>query len=731
MVAGGGAIKKGANVTINDTDSLAEVRESRPNIRAIQEEYQLAWSQDPDGYARLAQAEDVRYTRWAGQSPDGLKHQELQPEGQRAMPYDRAPDCRVPLADGTIRTLVDLDYTSFWNARVKTAPVGASRLSVAQAAEWRQVISWMIHGPLRRRLIDQMEFCSQIMHTIGWMVLHPTWRQETQLRYKRLSMDAILALAQQAPPESVLAKADLMMADPTLEEAAVELLQSFFPSLKKARALRVVRELREDGMAEFPAPEPVRNVPEVEVLVPWQDFIMPPEATADPEHARWMAHRMFMTESRLEERAALEEWDADFVAAVKKTKGQSMEHGTSEEHASDVNLLLMEIVYFYQAGVDEEGVPGQYCTVFSPHVPQPAAGAGITAAYGKHWLVDYAHGQLPFIMLTTEVIGKRPADARGVPEVCTTAQLEMKQQRDATYVYSQLSVTPPLQKKGTQASRLPPELGPMGIINNVSGEWSWFPPPPGEPQVAFKLIEDVRRETEDYYGVPRPDLPPQRYVPRQQRQVMRWLAKWGEALWQLSVLAYQNLEPQELQAILGRAPLLNADLVAKHQLLLWFDVRSMDPAWVESLLASVAQWVAMDTGGVIDHAKLVAFGMAYLDPTLADEVTTDQAGAKQALFKGVREEIGAIMQGNEGLYVENDPTAKAKLLFAEQIIGSNPEYMAQLDERSPGFSERKRELLEKWRKNLLQSAMQQDNKIVGRLGVVQPGPANLGGNNGY
>ena len=74
----------------------------------------------------------------------------------------------------------------------------------------------------------------------------------------------------------------------------------------------------------------------------------------------------------------------------------------------------------------------------------------------------------------------------------------MKQQRDATYVYSQFSVTPPLQKRGSQASKLPPELGPLGIINITNGsEWSWFPPPPGRPDIAFKLIEDIRKESED------------------------------------------------------------------------------------------------------------------------------------------------------------------------------------------------------------------------------------------
>jgi hypothetical protein len=317
-----------------------------------------------------------------------------------------------------------------------------------------------------------------------------------------------------------------------------------------------------------------------------------------------------------------------------------------------------------------------------------------------------------------------------VPDVLATAQMEMKKQRDATYVFSELSVTPPLQKKGTQASKLPPELGPLGIINNVAGEWSWFPPPPGEPQIAFKLIEDVRKESQDYYGVPRIDTPPSLSQARQQRQAQRWLAKWGEAFYQLSVLAYQHLSPDELGEILGRPPTLTAEGIARHRLMLWFDVRAMDPAWVESLLQNISTLILpADAAGVVDRAKLIQLAMAYLDPTLAEEVTSDAAGARQSVYKDVRSEVGSIMQGNEGLYVENDPTAPQKLLFAQQIVTGNPDYQAQLTEGSPAFAPRKAALMQKYVKNLLQSAKQQQNKVIGRLGVAPgagPGAGMMG-----
>jgi len=702
-----------------DVLAYADGEGQSPDINALQQEYQYAWNQDPDVSSRIARAEDIRYTRWPGQSPDGLKHQDLLPEGVKAMPYDRAPDTRINLCDSIILSLVDVLYAAFWNARVKTAPNSASQMTMAQASELRAIISWMIHGPLRAKLINDVEFAGQVMGTVGWVVLHPVWRRKVEMRLQHLSMEQVLQLAAQAPEQSVLQSAPQLILDPTAEDAAVEVLRTIFPHLSARRARKVVKDLRQDGEADFPVPGPVMNVPELNVLVPWQDVILPIEATANPDDARLVFRRKFFTEARLKDRAREEDWDKGFVEEALKTKGQAMENGTSEEHDADANMQLVEIVYAYQLAVDDDGVPGIYCTVFSPHVQ---AKLNDTPFYGRHWLLDDGMGSMPFLFLTTEVTGRRPADARGVPDVLATAQQEMKQQRDATYVFSQMSVTPPLQKKGTQASKLPAELGPMGIINNTNGgEWSWFTPPPGKPEIAFKLIEDVRKEAQDYYGIPRADTPPAVPQTRQQRQVARWLSTWGIAFWQLAVLAYQNLDPEEMHAVIGRQPLLSADQVARHQLLLWFDVRALDPAWVESLLKAIAELILpADSAGVVDRAKLVQLALAYLDPTLAEEVTTDQEGAKQALFKSVRDEIGAIMQGNEAMYVENDPTAKAKLAFAHQIISSNPDYQMVLSERSPQFDPRKRELLEKWGKNLTQSALQQDNKTIGRLGV-KPG----------
>ena len=64
---------------------------------------------------------------------------------------------------------------------------------------------------------------------------------------------------------------------------------------------------------------------------------------------------------------------------------------------SDDNSLV-RIVYCYQRLLDEDNVPGIYCTIYHANIPD---------LYAKHQLFDYAHGQYPFVVTTLEKTDKK------------------------------------------------------------------------------------------------------------------------------------------------------------------------------------------------------------------------------------------------------------------------------------------------------------------------------------
>jgi hypothetical protein len=71
-----------------------------------------------------------------------------------------------------------------------------------------------------------------------------------------------------------------------------------------------------------------------------------------------------------------------------------------------------------------------------------------------------------------------------------------------------------------------------------------------------------------------------------------------------------------------------------------------------------------------------------------------------------------MMLGNEPLYRENDPTAQARLQYAQDVISKNPKAQ-QAAQSDPVFQT----LLQNYVKNLQMSVQQQQNAQIGRTGV--------------
>jgi hypothetical protein len=687
------------------TDVMARVGDE-PNVSALTEELRRS-ATDYGVFARVENAENVRYCRWPGQTDDGKKWNDAN-RNKPAFPWDGASDTRIPLADEVINGLVDLCSTSFWRSMLRVSPTNISQLD--QAVTAHNLMDWTVNAKMYNDLTREVELLSQYLWTYGWAGVHVTWQQEMGQREQYLTMDQIMALAAQSPQDSILADLPNLIANPEADDQSAELLLSAFPNLRKRRALKAIRDLRTEGECDFPIPTMVTNKPMVAALAPYDELVFPPETT-DIQSARVVFRRFYMTEAELLNKVEVEGWDAEWAQEAINTMGRFSDYsaytyaavGLAENSILDRENLI-EVVYSYQKSIDSDGIPGVFYTVFSPQVGDK---------WGYFDLLDYTHGQYPFVIWRSELIHRQITESRGVPEVCSTWQHEVKAQRDSIFDYTSLATLPPIEVPKTRGGNL--KIGPAIQIPVLRrGEIGFLQPPAREPGVAFQLIAAIEAQTDRYFGRPTEKVPPVITQMRQQRLINNWLHGWTEAFRQVLSLTLQYIGPAEIQRITASATPLPQD-VQDFDVMLKFDVREMSTDLVTEKLKAISTLVLpLDTAGVIDRAKLISVALRAIDPNLASELVMQQGPAAQKMFNETNDEIALMSLGNPPQLRENDPTAPMRLQFSQQVLQSNPKYQAQL-QQDPLFQAN----LQKYIENLQFSVQQQQNAVTGRLGVQQ------------
>jgi hypothetical protein len=590
---------------------------------------------------------------------------------------------------------------------LRVSPTNVSQLD--QAVTAHNLMDWTVNAKMYNDLTRDVELLSQYLWTYGWAGVHITWQQEMGQKEQYLTMDQVMALAAQSPEGSVLADFPNLIANPEADDQSAELIMAAFPNLKKRRALKAVRELRDEGECDFPVPTMVTNKPMVAALAPWDELAFPPETT-DIQSARVVFRRYYMTEAQLLNKVETDDWDEEWAQEAINTMGRfsnyadfSYTSGLANNSVMDRENLI-EIVYAYQKSIDEDGVPGVFYTVFSPQVGDK---------WGYFEALDYGHGQYPFVIWRSEMIHRQICESRGVPEICMTWQEEVKAQRDSIFDYTSLATLPPIEVPKTRGGNL--KIGPAIQIPVLRrGEIGFLQPPAREPGVAFQLIEAVMAQTDRYFGRPTEKVAPAVTQMRQQRIINNWLHGWTEAFRQVLTLTLQYVGPEEIQRVTASQTALPQD-IQDFDVMLKFDVRELSTDLVTEKLKAISTLVLpLDTAGVIDRAKLISVALRAIDPNLASELVMQQGPASQKMFNETNDELALISLGNPPQLRENDPTAAMRLQFSQQVLQSNPKYQQQLQQDQLFQAN-----LQKYIENLQFSVQQQQNAVTGRLGVQQ------------
>ena len=731
------------------------------------------------GMSQVSVARDrnlrLRYNRWPGRTSDFRKHRKSL--GKDAVPWENAWDHRVPFVDAIIEDLTDVCCTAFERSQLKTRATEAQDLAQKGYAE---IVLNHYRDRMRDPLRDEVEYLAQFGFTNGAAVFQVGWETCVALRREVFTLEEIAASAQQAvqalmqmpeqevPPDmreklQQVALLGMLILDPAGEAACVEILQLFardlaaqlFAGRREAYgdgflagyelsaklARKCVRDLRETGRGELPAPYLAKDEPCVVAREPGVDYFHPPEMT-DLQSSPWHIVREFLTQETVLARQT-EGWDAEWCREAIKTAGQqsawtdsviSSDSDTFDNddeidaynwRATDSKNGLVEVIHFFKRYVDEDGLPCIKCTIWSPH--RMRSPAGDEDFHARHYDYEDLPGQYPFVGFRWQKKGRQFGASMGVPQIAGCAQQAIKCSLDMLRDRQEMEINPERVVSSRLGLRYQAGPGTQHIVKSGGPDkaYSYVEAPTGNPALAFQLIEDETKRMSEYFGLINAHVLPAKWQSKLQRMVEKFLGSSAEMWGMVWQLIQRRATPEMLERIAGGQPNFPSDpqdIAAALDVSLFFDVKDLDMEFTFKKLQAVMDLaVSSDRGGLIDFAALTRMVMASIDPTYATALLGDKQEARQSVFKDVRGQLANISAGFEADYVEMDPAAQMKLEFAQQLIfgdqqgqGGNPKYQQAL-QADPVVQER----VQKYMDNLQQSLKQQDNKMTGRLGVKQ------------
>ena len=658
--------------------------------------------------ARLNSNDDIRLARWQGQADDGKKYSHLMDEGESVFPFEGASDVRCRLVDQTINELVVLLVSSWQLARLRISGTEANDTSTAGAIQ--NLANWMVSNRLRAELEREAELWAQYSLQFGWSAVHIGWERKLGSRNVTITLPELELRAVNG--DVIAAEAIKELNRTGASDLTCNILANAL-SCPETEARRIAEELLSTGASTYREQYAVSNAPAVAALKPFDEICFPPE-TLDLQDARVIFRRTFMTEVEMRELIETDGWDAAFVEEAANCAGKSSWYAdpnlvpTTTNVTNTINRAdnLVEIIYAYTRQINEDGIPCIYYTVFCPQVQE--------SLYAKHDVLDYAHGQYPFIEFRRERLRRSIIESRGIPEIAYTDQMEIKAQHDSIRDRTAFETLPPIKVKkrlGTQNIIQPGGLLPV----TTPDDYTFLSPPQGNPALAFNLIDRVEARNAAYFGLYHASIPPVKTQTTQQFLVNNWLTAWGRVFKQIVSLSIQYMDGGEIERVAGVPVVLQPqEITATYDFNVSYNIKELDTDYVMEKLKAISSFVVpLDAGGVIDRNKLTQRFIEAISPEAAKDILLDQASASQKMYEGVQNDIAKMMAGMEPQYVENDPAAKSKLQYAQDILSKNPkaQQAAQGDQQFQA-------LLQNYMQNLQMSVSQQENKTIGRFGVT-------------
>ena len=654
-------------------------KSEEPEIPLLQEELREVMEDASTALGHRDTYEDVRFSRHDGQSEDGRKHES--DVGYPPTPWEGASDVRIRLADRIVNQHVNMATTAFFRANLRITGIEVE--DNRRAAIWTDVLKYYLHQKLLPELRAEVEILAQNVYgsSPGVGVLGIYWTQEVSTRLKKFTLDDVVqTVFASGGDEAAVVDVVSMLQDPETENESLDLLRPQFPTVSKKILKKALREFRENGEADIPQPYLKENRPRFVAHRLYEDVFVAGNVT-NLERAEVIFRREWMTETEVREKGITEEWPAEFVEeVVERTEGLTAVPETDQRFPLNFGLRqtfsdrssdfehLYEIYYAYVKTYDPDtDVPCIYCTAFSAHVDD---------LYGKHEMLNYTHGQMPFVLFSRERLSHSIFDSRGIPELVATNQYEIATQRNLRSDASQIGTIPPMLVNARRGGiNLLVAPGAQLTVTRPD-DVGWLQPPPF-PSGSVEAENAALKDVEDYFGG---EDPGSRML-YQQSVTDKWLDAWRVALDQAFRLMQQYMSPTVVQRITNGKEeevwVSQDDIQGKFDLALRFSIDVLNPEFQEKKLDAIVKLTQFDVTGALDRNKLLHFIAETIDPQLADAVVMDQTAAsareisdEQDAWVKIVNEIEPVMQ--------EDVNFQLRLQTAQQIVQQSSEIQRKM-----------------------------------------------------
>lgn len=634
---------------------------------------------------------EVRNCQWSGKSNDFKKHTALKSTGE-VFPWDGAADMEVRLADELIGCRVATCMNAVRRAHIVANPVESS--DVARAAVTSSFLRWLINTKVDD-FYQQVELSLNHLFEKGMCVTYVYWDSRDLKQQQSIRLEEIA----QAIPQV----AEAIMDGSMDEELGALIRDQFKVSKKKAKGM--LRELREGGETTVPVTRRVINQPRIKALAPDDDVFFP-SYTIDPNEAPYCFHVSHMTPEMLRAKIATDDWDEDFVescieSAARGDDETDVWRQRDEEYMEQFDQTI-RIVYAYQRLLDEDDVPGIYCTVVADGVE----------GYGKHTLLDYGHGNYPFVVSTLENTSKRLYSSRSYPELAESLQQVLKVETDAAIDRQSLATLPPIQHP---YGRAPTNWGPgVRVPYRIPNEVSFADTPRFDPG-SVDIRRYIKESADRYFGRNAPGVDPTEAMAKQQETVDKVFNHLKHVLDQIFTLYQQYGPDAEFYRVSGVNDVqkyAKGPAGERYDFWLTFDVSSQDPQMMVERVKAIAELGGMlDKSGTLDTERLLQVAVEQIMPGASEKIILPKSTAAEKAMEEERQTIAEIYAGVPPNVRPND-AHEMKLQMFQQWL-AQPD-VAQKVQSDPALQGR----VEDYLKQRNFAIQQKQNAVIGRLGAT-------------